>query len=116
MRKSWILATFLIIASLLITACPSAAPQGGDTGAAAPTASDAAAPSGTGGTLIYGRGGDSVALDNGTVTDGESAKVLSTIFDGLVALEGTSTKPIPWLAESWETEDSQTWTFHLRQG
>ena len=50
MRKSWILTTFLIIASLLITACPAAAPQGGDTGAAAPTASDAAAPSGTGGT------------------------------------------------------------------
>lgn len=115
MRKSWILATFLIIASLLITACPAAAPQGGDTGVA-PAPGDTAAPSGTGGTLIVGRGGDSVGLDSGTQTDGESARVISTIVDGLVALEGTSTKPIPWLAESWETEDSQTWTFHLRQG
>ena len=24
-------------------------------------------------------------------------------------------KPIPMLAESWETEDNQTWTFHLRK-
>lgn len=117
MRKSWILTTILIIASLLFTACPApAAAPGGDT-AAAPAAGDAAAaPSDTGGTLIVGRGGDSVGLDSGTQTDGESARVISTIVDGLVALEGTSTKPIPWLAESWETADSQTWTFKLRQG
>lgn len=116
MRKSWLITTCLIIASLLFTACPApaAAPTGGDT--AAPAAGDAAAPEGTGGTLIVGRGGDSVGLDSGTQTDGESARVIGTIVDGLVALEGTSTKPIPWLAESWETEDSQTWTFHLRQG
>ena len=115
MRKSWLITTILIIASLLFTACPApaAAPTGGDT--AAPAAGDAAA-EGTGGTLIVGRGGDSVGLDSGTQTDGESARVIGTIVDGLVALEGTSTKPIPWLAESWETEDSQTWTFHLRQG
>lgn len=116
MRKSWIITTILIIASLLFTACPApAAPAGGDAGAA-PAGDAAAAPSDSGGTLIVGRGGDSVGLDSGTQTDGESARVISTIVDGLVALEGTSTKPIPWLAESWETEDSQTWTFHLRQG
>ena len=120
MRKSWILATCLIVASLLLTACPAAAPAGGgtsDTGAAADAdtaASDDAAAGG--GTLIVGRGGDSVLLDNGAVTDGESARVINTITEGLVALEGTSTKPVPWLAESWETEDSQTWIFHLRQG
>lgn len=116
MRKSWIITTILIIASLLFTACPApAAPAGGDAGAA-PAGDAAAAPSDSGGTLIVGRGGDSVGLDSGTQTDGESARVINTIVDGLVALEGTSTKPIPWLAESWETEDSQTWTFHLRQG
>lgn len=116
MRKSWIITTILIIASLLFTACPApAAPAGGDTGAAAP-AGDTAAASDSGGTLIVGRGGDSVGLDSGTQTDGESARVINTVVDGLVALEGTSTKPIPWLAESWETADSQTWTFKLRQG
>ncbi|MEZ4860789.1 MAG: ABC transporter substrate-binding protein [Caldilineaceae bacterium] len=117
MRKSWILATILIIAGLLLVACPAAAPQGGGAASApAPAADTATEASGTGGTLIVGRGGDSVLLDNGAVTDGESARVINTITEGLVALEGTSTKPIPWLAESWETEDSQTWVFHLRQG
>ena len=115
MRKSWAITTILIIASLLFAACPAPAAPTGSTGAAAPTSADAAS-SGTGGTLIVGRGGDSVGLDAGTQTDGESARVINTIVDGLVALEGTSTKPIPWLAESWETTDSQTWIFHLRQG
>jgi len=119
MRKSWIITTLLIVVGLLLTACPAAAPQGGDTNA--PAAEEAAtggeaAAAGTGGTLIVGRGGDSVGLDSGTQTDGESARVINTIVEGLVALAGTSTEPIPWLAESWETEDSQTWTFYLRQG
>ncbi|MEZ4727694.1 MAG: ABC transporter substrate-binding protein [Caldilineaceae bacterium] len=119
MRKTWMITTLLIVAGLLLTACPAAAPQGGAT--SAPAAEEAAAggeaaAAGTGGTLIVGRGGDSVGLDSGTQTDGESARVINTVVEGLVALAGTSTEPIPWLAESWETEDSQTWTFHLRQG
>jgi len=69
-----------------------------------------------GGTFIVGRGGDSVSLDAATATDGESWRVAGEILDTLVRLEGTSTNPIPWLAESWETADSQTWTFKLRQG
>lgn len=68
------------------------------------------------GTLVVGRGGDSVTLDSGPATDGESWRVMGEVVEPLIRLEGTSTKPIPWLAESWETEDSQTWTFHLRQG
>ncbi len=42
--------------------------------------------------------------------------VINEIIEPLVRLEGTSTRPIPWLAESWETADSQTWTFKLREG
>ena len=118
MRKSWMLSTILVVASLLLVACPAAVPQtGSDPAATAPAAEEGAVTEGaSGGTLIVGRGGDSVALDSGTVTDGESARVIGTIVDGLVELAGTSTEPIPWLAESWETEDSQTWIFHLRQG
>ncbi len=113
MRKSWILSTILIITTLVLTACPAAVPQtGSDAAATAPAATEDTG----GGTLIVGRGGDSVGLDSGTVTDGESARVIGTIVDGLVALAGTSTEPIPWLAESWETTDSQNWIFHLRQG
>ena len=73
-------------------------------------------PAKTGGTYIVGRGGDSVILDAAAATDGESWRVVHTIVDTLVALEGTSTKPVPWLAESWETEDSQTWIFNIREG
>ena len=116
MRRNWIWVAMLVVTSLLLTACPAAVPAGSGTAdtAAAPAAGEEAAAGG--GTLIVGRGGDSVGLDSGTQTDGESARVISTIVDGLVALSGTSTEPIPWLAESWETADSQTWTFKLRQG
>jgi peptide/nickel transport system substrate-binding protein len=70
---------------------------------------------GGGGTMIVGRGGDSVMLDSAAVSDGESWRVAGEILEPLVRLEGTSTKVVPWLAESWESTDAQTWTFHLRQ-
>jgi len=68
------------------------------------------------GTLIVGRGGDSVSLDAGTASDGESWRVGGEIIETLTRLEGTSAKVIPWLATSWESPDGKTWTFHLRQG
>lgn len=71
---------------------------------------------GGGGTLIVGRGGDSVSLDPAAATDGESWRVAGEILDPLVRLEGTSTKVVPWLAESWESADGLTWTFKLRKG
>lgn len=110
MRKSGLIILFLISAALVFSACTPAAP-----GAADVAESDAVEAE-TGGTLIVGRGGDSVLLDSGPATDGESARVINEVIEPLIRLEGTSTKPIPWLAESWETEDSQTWVFHLRQG
>ena len=70
-----------------------------------------------GGTLIYGRGGDSVKLDPVNVTDGESMKVTMQIFDTLVDYEPGNTKVIPSLAKSWEiSEDGLTWTFNLEEG
>jgi peptide/nickel transport system substrate-binding protein len=106
---------------LLLAACTGAAPAPAETGSEAAPAEEAAAPGEPGpedlnGTLVVGRGGDSVILDAGPATDGESARVIQEIIEPLVRLEGTSTRPIPWLAESWETEDSQTWTFKLREG
>ncbi len=68
------------------------------------------------GTFVVGRGGDSVWLDVGPATDGESWRVIQEINEPLVNQEGTTTKVIPWLATSWETKDSKTWIFHLRQG
>jgi ABC-type transport system substrate-binding protein len=89
--------------------------------AAAGTAAAACTPGGGskgggGGTFIVGRGGDSVNLDLAVATDGESHRVGNVIMDRLIAMEGTSTKIVPWLAESWESPDGKTWTFHLREG
>lgn len=125
MRKQMWIITLLLAALMALSACTAAAPAAPAEQPAqdttAPTEAEATDDSAPGpedmdGTLIVGRGGDTVSLDAGTATDGESARVLQEIIEPLVRLEGTSTKPIPWLAESWETEDSQTWTFNLRQG
>ena len=118
-KRLWILALVLVMAMVVAACAPTAAPAA-PAEPAAPAADEAEAtgpgPDEMDGTLVVGRGGDSVTLEAGPATDGESVRVLNTIIEPLVRLEGTSTKPIPWLAESWETEDSQTWTFHLRQG
>jgi peptide/nickel transport system substrate-binding protein len=119
MRKTWFVIALLLTAVLLLAACsaPASAPSAAPADEAAAPAGDAGGETAEGGgTLIVGRGGDSVLLDAGPTTDGESARVIQEITEPLVRLEGTSTKPIPWLAESWETEDSQTWIFHLREG
>ena len=70
-----------------------------------------------GGTLIFGRGGDSVGLDPAFEVDGESFKVCDNIYDTLVQYKEGSTELEPGLAESWESsEDGLTWTFNLRKG
>jgi len=100
-RRKWI--SILIVTLMLATVAVACAPQGAKGG-------------GGGGTLVVGRGGDSVSLDLATATDGESWRVGGEILDTLVKLEGTSTKVVPWLAESWESADGKTWTFKLREG
>jgi peptide/nickel transport system substrate-binding protein len=68
-------------------------------------------------TLIFGRGGDSVALDPAAVTDGESIKVTKQIFDTLLDYEDGGTKVIPALAELPEVSaDGLVYTFKLKQG
>ncbi|MBO8127316.1 MAG: ABC transporter substrate-binding protein [Firmicutes bacterium] len=70
-----------------------------------------------GGTLIFGRGGDSVGLDPANVTDGESFKVTRQIYDTLVQFKRENTEVIPGLAHSWDvSEDGKVWTFYLREG
>ena len=70
-----------------------------------------------GGTLIFGRGGDSVGLDPGHEIDGESFKVCENIYDTLIQYKDKSTEVEPALATSWESSaDGLTWTFRLREG
>ncbi|MCG8454407.1 MAG: ABC transporter substrate-binding protein [Spirochaetales bacterium] len=70
-----------------------------------------------GGVLVFGRSGDSVSLDPGRETDGESFYATHQIFDTLVEFQTGTTEVVPALATSWDvSEDGLTYTFHLREG
>lgn len=69
-----------------------------------------------GGTLIFGRGGDSVSLDPATVTDGESFKVTKNIFDTILDYGDDNTVVEAALAKDWNvSEDGLTYTFELQE-
>ncbi|MCG9130291.1 ABC transporter substrate-binding protein [Candidatus Poribacteria bacterium] len=71
----------------------------------------------TGGTLIFGRGGDSLTLDPAEAIDGESGKVCDMLYDTLVQYREATTNLEPGLAETWQrSADGLIWTFQLRQG
>ena len=56
-------------------------------------------------------------LDGALVSDGESLRVITQIFETLVALKPGTTEPIPGLAESWSADATgKIWTFKIRQG
>lgn len=70
-----------------------------------------------GGTLVFGRGGDSVGLDPAFETDGNSFMICDNVYDQLVLYADESTDIVPGLATSWEVSpDGLTYTFHLRKG
>ncbi|MBM7585469.1 peptide/nickel transport system substrate-binding protein [Bacillus pakistanensis] len=69
-----------------------------------------------GGTLIFGRGADSIGLDPINVTDGESIRVTHNIFETLFEYDH-NLELKPKLATDYKTsEDGLTWTFTLREG
>jgi peptide/nickel transport system substrate-binding protein len=85
---------------------PADAAHGGAAGAGG------AAPKGT---LVFARGGDSKHLDPAIVTDGESVKVCTNLFDTLIRFKPGTAELEPGLAAKWEaSKDGLTWTFHLR--
>ncbi len=89
---------FLVVFSFLVTGMALAAPK-------------------KGGTLIFGRGGDSVGLDPAYETDGNSFMICDNIYEALVAYKDESTALEPGLAKSWDiASDGKTYTFHLRKG
>jgi ABC-type transport system substrate-binding protein len=70
-----------------------------------------------GGTLVFGRGGDSVGLDPAYETDGNSFMICDNVFEALVAYQDESTALEPGLAKSWTiSPDGKTYTFNLRKG
>lgn len=66
--------------------------------------------------FVFAASADPVTLDPAFASDGETFRVARQVFEGLVDLKAGSNEIGPKLAESWETEDSQTWTFKLRDG
>lgn len=71
----------------------------------------------TGGTIIFGRGGDSVRLDPADITDGESVKVCYNVFNTLYAFDKGASTVHPSLATGYEvSEDGLEWIFNLRKG
>ena len=71
----------------------------------------------TGGTLVFGRGGDSVGLDPAFETDGNSFMIADNVFDELVLYADETTDIVPGLATSWDiSPDGLIYTFHLRKG
>lgn len=69
------------------------------------------------GELVFLRGGDSVRLDAGDATDGESSKVIEQVYDTLVRYTPGTSEVEPSLATSWtSSDDFKTWTFQIREG
>ncbi|MGF1537949.1 MAG: ABC transporter substrate-binding protein [Elainellaceae cyanobacterium] len=109
----------LAIASLAIAVMVGCggSPEATDTAETAPTAESAqeeSAPAETG-ALVYGAGGQPVALTPGNITDGNSLIAQYQIYDRLIDTEPGSTELIPSLATDWSaSDDGLTWTFNLR--
>ena len=55
-------------------------------------------------------------LDPALAIDADSIMVISNIFDGLAKYKLGTTEIEPALASSWETPDTLTFIFHLREG
>ncbi|MDF2631792.1 MAG: ABC-type dipeptide transport system, periplasmic component [Caproiciproducens sp.] len=108
---SFVLATVIACAGL--TACSGTSKSTGSGTAASQGTTKSRAQD----TLIYAQGADPRGLDPALVDDGESAKIMVNIYEGLLKYDKDSTKVGPALAESWDvSKDGLTYTFHLRKG
>ena len=67
-------------------------------------------------TLVFSQGADPRGLDPAYVDDGESAKVMCNIYEGLVKYKDGSTDIAPSLATDWKiSDDGKEYTFNLRK-
>ncbi len=102
-RKSLLLMLLLAAASLVLVgaACGGDDDEGGEGG----------------GTLVFAGAADPVSLDGALVSDGESIRVITQLFETLVGLKAGTTEVEPRLAESYEvSDDATTFTFQIREG
>jgi peptide/nickel transport system substrate-binding protein len=103
-RSSWRILLLAATALLLAAAC-----GGSD------NESEGGAKSG--GTLVFAGAADPVSLDGALVSDGESIRVITQLFETLINLKPGTTELEPGLATDWEVSpDAKTYTFSLREG
>ncbi|MFF3611867.1 ABC transporter substrate-binding protein [Streptomyces sp. NPDC002580] len=101
-------AALLTTTGLLLTAC---GPGGGD-----PDNSGGGQP-GSGGTLTFAVGSDAGCVDPQQVGSNDSIYSLRQVVDSLTDQDPNTGEVVPWLAKDWDvSEDSTTFTFHLRSG
>jgi len=67
-------------------------------------------------TLIVRFYDDPAGFDPANIFRIENENIAFNIFSGLTTYDGVTGAIVPDLAESWETTDNITWTFHLRHG
>jgi peptide/nickel transport system substrate-binding protein/oligopeptide transport system substrate-binding protein len=109
-----LVAAVLVIAALALGACGESSEGGG--GEASPSAE--ASPV-AGGTYNYPLTANPVSIEPVNAQESEGMQVAHQVFEGLAGYVMNDKGEMvaePVLAESWETTDSQTWTFHLKQG
>jgi peptide/nickel transport system substrate-binding protein len=71
----------------------------------------------SGGTLVFAGAADPVVLDGALVSDGESIRAVTQIFETLIGLKPGTTDLVPALATKWEVSpDAKAYTFTLREG
>lgn len=69
-----------------------------------------------GGTIILGESGDISTVNGILANDSTTLNMLSLIFEPLVGVSPIDGRPVPALAESWDTSpDGLTYTFHLNK-
>jgi len=105
-----ILAGVLIVAGLLLGACGSSSPSSSPSAASSPK---------PGGTYNYPLQANPVSIVPVNAQESEGIQVTHQVFEGLakyVMNAKGEMEAVPCIAESWDTTDSQTWTFHLKKG
>ncbi|HJX38717.1 MAG TPA: ABC transporter substrate-binding protein, partial [Anaerolineae bacterium] len=66
--------------------------------------------------FVFAQGADATKLDPTDVTDGESIRVTTQIYNGLVRFKPGETLVEPDLATDWTaSDDGLVWDFNLRQ-
>ncbi|MEZ4640352.1 MAG: ABC transporter substrate-binding protein [Caldilineaceae bacterium] len=116
--RMFTLFTLVLLAAMVVTGCaPVAAPPAADTGSdAAPAATSAPAEEATDATITIGMNELVSSLDPPTDWAIAATWIHMNMFDCLVWRNRETAEFEPWLAESYENIDDQTWRFKLREG